>query len=109
MSTHATIGYKNADGTVVSAYVHYDGYIKNVGRVLKTFTDFNSVKDFVDLGGRSEIDSGFYTDRGEDLELYTNQYEKEYWDDDCISFLYLFKDNEWWVKECGDDEAFKLK
>jgi len=35
MSTRAAIGYKAADGKVVTIYSHYDGYPSHVGKILK--------------------------------------------------------------------------
>jgi len=37
MSTRSAIGYKAADGKVVTIYCHYDGYPKHVGKILKEF------------------------------------------------------------------------
>ena len=37
MSTRAAIGYKAADGKVVTIYSHYDGYPSHVGKILKEF------------------------------------------------------------------------
>ena len=34
MSTNSLVGYLNEDGTVVTSYVHYDGYATGVGEML---------------------------------------------------------------------------
>ena len=34
MSTNALVAYLNEDGSVVSSYVHYDGYTIGVGEML---------------------------------------------------------------------------
>ena len=34
MSTNAILAYPNADGTVTTTYVHYDGYISYTGKML---------------------------------------------------------------------------
>lgn len=35
MSTRAAIGYKAADGKVITIYSHFDGYPSHVGKILK--------------------------------------------------------------------------
>ena len=34
MSTNSLVAYLNEDGSVVSSYVHYDGYATGVGEML---------------------------------------------------------------------------
>lgn len=34
MSTHAYVGIENSDGSVTYMYVHFDGYVEELGRKL---------------------------------------------------------------------------
>ena len=47
MSTNSLVGYLNEDGSVVTSYVHYDGYATGVGEML--FENYNSDKCARDL------------------------------------------------------------
>ena len=47
MSTNSLVGYLNEDGTVVTSYVHYDGYATGVGEML--LENYNSDKCARDL------------------------------------------------------------
>ena len=42
MSTNSLVAYLNEDGSVVSSYVHYDGYATGVGEML--LENYNSDK-----------------------------------------------------------------
>ena len=47
MSTNSLVGYLNEDGTVVTSYVHYDGYTTGVGEML--LENYNTDKCARDL------------------------------------------------------------
>ena len=47
MSTNSLVGYLNEDGSVVTSYVHYDGYATGVGEML--LENYNSDKCARDL------------------------------------------------------------
>ena len=45
MSTNSVVAYLNEDGSVVSSYVHYDGYETGVGMMLLEHTILISVRE----------------------------------------------------------------
>ena len=54
MSTRARIGLELADGSILSAYHHYDGYPEWLGRILKTHYNAKSlVEELIDGGDMS--------------------------------------------------------
>ena len=75
MSTHATISYLTAE-KVLSIYVHFDGYISYLGKMLlENYNDEAKVKELISNGDASYIDktiesSFFYhRDRNEELHI----------------------------------------
>ena len=110
MSTRSRIGIELSDGSILSAYHHYDGYPEWLGRILKThYNSRELAAELVDGGDMSCAwtderwdDSGvvgvygpqYYSQRGEDcpprLDADLNEYlsnGEEYW--------YLFTDGKW--------------
>ena len=82
MATRSRIGIELSDGSILSAYHHWDGYPEWLGRVLKTHYNAKSlVEELIDGGDMSSCwtderwdDSGvkgvygpqYYSQRGED-------------------------------------------
>ena len=51
MATRSRIGYVNENGSITSAYCHYDGYPQHNGKILKEhYTTLDKVKQLVDGG-----------------------------------------------------------
>ena len=77
MGTRSTIAIEFADGTVQQVYCHWDGYLEYNGKILAThYMDPYKVRDLVDLGGFSSLDTtveatrmSAYTQRGEDISI----------------------------------------
>ena len=58
MATRSRIGIENEDGTVSSIYCHWDGYLSGVGKKLvENYTNRDKVKDLIELGAISSLDS----------------------------------------------------
>lgn len=56
MSTRSTISILELNGTVKQIYCHYDGYVSNNGRLLKTFYNTpNLVKELISGGDLSVL------------------------------------------------------
>lgn len=54
MGTRALVGIENADGTVLTSYVHYDGYPEGLGYTLvEHYSDRTKMEDAVCLGDAS--------------------------------------------------------
>jgi hypothetical protein len=58
MSTRSRIGYTNNDGSIVSAYCHYDGYPQHNGKILlESYKTLGKVKELVNGGDMSVLRS----------------------------------------------------
>jgi hypothetical protein len=97
MSTRARIGLELSDGSILSAYHHWDGYESWLGRILNThYNDRQKVEELIDGGDMSscwtedrfsidpttgykvqEYGPQYYSQRGEDCppRLDANKYD----------------------------------
>jgi hypothetical protein len=107
MATRSAIGYMRNDGSIRAVYVHWDGYLSHVGKILIENYDLLGVDDLCDLGDISSLgetikDTEFYgRDRNEDdVEAHEFASEHEFvdWYTDS-EFYYLIKDDKWYVSE----------
>ena len=124
MSTRSYIGITNADSSVDAIYCHYDGYPEYNGVMLiKHYTSPDKVRDLINLGDISSLreevfptsDShtfehpedgvtiAYIRDRGEtgcETSHFINEddFEKSV-TDGFIEYIYLFKDNKWYMKD----------
>lgn len=114
MSTRSRIGLELPDGSILSAYHHWDGYPEWLGRILNThYNTKEKVAELIDGGDMSscwtedrfridpihgfkvqEYGPQYYSQRGEDcpprLDANLNEYlsnGEEYW--------YLYTNGEW--------------
>jgi hypothetical protein len=109
MATRSRIGLELSDGSVLSAYHHWDGYPEWLGRILRThYNSFEKASELIDGGDMScawtddrwdnSADGSYgpnhYALRGDDcpprLDADLNEYlsnGEEYW--------YLFTEGEW--------------
>ena len=104
MGTKSNIAYKKEDGSIVSSYCHYDGYVENNGvMLLKHYNGEKQARELVDNGYMSSLGSTIEViNEGrankDEPELYKNEY---YFINDLdslfIEFVYLFKSGEWQV------------
>ena len=75
MSTRSRIGIELKDGSILSAYHHWDGYPQWLGRILNThYNSKQKVADLIDGGDMSaawgdENRAEYYSERGEDCPL----------------------------------------
>ena len=60
MSTNSVVGYLRSDGSIVSSYVHYDGYETGVGMTLLEHYNSDERALAVSVGG-------YYSSLSEDL------------------------------------------
>jgi len=110
MATRGRIGIELSDGSVLSAYHHWDSYPEWLGRILNThYNSKDAAAELIDGGDMSscwsdacwetklpvgEYGPEYYSQRGEDcpprLDANLNEYlsnGEEYW--------YLFTNGEW--------------
>ena len=114
MSTNARIGIKLEDGSILSAYHHWDGYPEWLGVTLKTqYNKKEKVAELIDGGNMSSCWSDNEYDY-EKQEFVKRDPQPEYYGGDdeaprlsknftqfafdsksAEEFLYLFSENEW--------------
>ena len=117
MSTRARIGLELSDGSVLSAYHHWNGYPEWLGRILKTHYNAKSLaEELIDNGDMSICwtderwdDSGvegvygpqYYSQRGDDCPPRIDSNLIEYLGDN-EEYAYLFTNGEWVCYELGE-------
>lgn len=133
MGTHSRIGKLLPNGKVRSIYCHYDGYVQGgVGEDLLThYQDESKIDALLDLGNLSGIGKeigekqDFYDlpninpnwclayerDRGQkNQEATLTNSEQEYLKDaNNYSYIYLYKDGEWWFTDTYQDRYSGLQ
>lgn len=105
MATPCYIGLEHQDGYIESIYCHFDGYLSSVG--LELYTNYNSLEKLEELLSNGDMsflgktieDCSFYKHNGESdtnsqqhLCIQSWLLGKKY-----VDYLYLFKDNKWYV------------
>jgi len=102
MATRARIGLELADGSILSAYHHWDGYEAWLGRILKTH--YNSKELAAELidGGDMSVCWGedkqpeYYSARGENCPPRLDKDLCEYLlPDNSEEYAYVFRSGEW--------------
>jgi hypothetical protein len=110
MATRSRIGIELSDGSVLSAYHHWDGYPEWLGRILKThYNSRELAAELIDGGDMSscwtedrwnsetkaqEYGPQYYSQRGEDCppRLDANRYD---YIAEGEEYAYLFTNGEW--------------
>ena len=106
MSTNSVVAYLNEDGSVVSSYVHYDGYETGVGMML--LEHYNTDKCARDLASTlgyasslSETVAESHVDRANTDEPETfdtmEEFELFLMDNSHLEFGYLWTGGKWMV------------
>ena len=123
MSTRSRIGIELSDGSVLSAYHHWDGYPEWLGRILNTHYNAKSLaEELIDGGDMSSCwtderwdESGvqgvygpqYYSQRGDDcpprLDANLNEYLS-----DGEEYAYVFRNGEWVCYDMHQFEDDKL-
>jgi hypothetical protein len=119
MATRSRIGIELADGSILSAYHHWDGYPEWLGRILRThYHNRDKVAALIDGGDMSscwtedrwdskaqEYGAQYYSQRGEDTPPRYDSSLKEYLSAG-EEFAYLYRKGEW---VCYDMHQFEKK
>jgi len=110
MATRSRIGLELADGSILSAYAHWDGYPEWMGRILRThYNSKDKVAELIDGGDMSSpwtncgwnnetVEQGplYYSDRGEDSPPRLDADLCEYLlPNNSEEFSYVFRNGEW--------------
>jgi hypothetical protein len=110
MATRSRIGLELKDGSILSAYAHWDGYPEWMGRILRThYNSKDKVAELIDGGDMSSpwTNAGFsnetvaqgplyYSQRGENCPPRLDADLCEYLlPDNSEEFAYVFRGGEW--------------
>ena len=122
MATRSRIGIELSDGSVLSAYHHWDGYPEWLGRILTThYNSKDKVAALIDGGDMSscwtdqrwnseekhEYGAQYYSQRGEDTPPRYDANLEEYLSEGTTEeYHYLFRNGEW---VCYDMHQFEKK
>jgi len=100
MATRSRIGIELSDGSILSAYHHWDGYPEWLGRILKThYNTKDKVAELIDGGDMSSCwgedkQPEYYSARGEDCPPRIDRNLKVF-----LAFgeeySYIFRNGEW--------------
>jgi hypothetical protein len=112
MATRSRIAIENQDGSVISVYCHWDGYIETNGVILNQYyRTKEKVEELIALGNLSSLHRTIETtvayarDRGEDSHQATYSNVEELFEDGFssgVEYVYCFtKDGIWLVNELG--------
>jgi len=116
MATRSRIGLQLADGSILSAYHHWNGYPEWLGRILNTHYNAKSIAEELIYGGDMSIcwtderwdDSAdgtygpqYYSQRGDDCPPRIDSNLIEYLGDN-EEYAYLFTNGEWVCYELGE-------
>lgn len=109
MATRSRIGLELADGSVLSAYHHWDGYPEWLGRILVTHhNSYEQASELIDGGdmtsccsedhwnseGKHEYVAQYYSQRGEDTPPRLDKNLEEYLSEG-EEYAYVFTNGEW--------------
>ena len=111
MATRSRIGIELKDGSILSAYHHWDGYPEWLGRILAThYNSREQVAELIDGGDMSTCwdenkNPEYYSARGENCPPRYDQTREEYLSDG-EEFSYIFTSAGW---VCYDMNEFNDK
>ena len=102
MATRSRIGLELSDGSILSAYSHWDGYPEWLGRILTTHYNARSLAaELIDGGDMSvawndDNQPEYYSARGEDCPPRLDADLCEYLlPDNSEEYAYVFRNGEW--------------
>ena len=102
MATRSRIGIELADGSILSAYHHWDGYESWLGRILKThYNSKELAAELIDGGDMSTCwndnnEPEYYSARGENCPPRLDSDLCEYLlPDNSEEYAYVFRNGEW--------------
>ena len=97
MSTNALVAYLNEDGSVVSSYVHWDGYTTGVGeRLLEDYNTDKCARDLASTLGYAsslrETVAASHEDRAntDEAEVFEDYHEFEEYIRECSHLEYVY-------------------
>jgi hypothetical protein len=122
MATRSRIGIELSDGSVLSAYHHWDGYPEWLGRILKThYNSKELAAELIDGGDMSSAwtNAGFnnetvaqgplyYSQRGDNCPPRLDKDAGEFLTKDTEEYAYLYTQDEGWLcyNTCDWSESY---
>ena len=100
MATRSRIGIQLKDGSILSAYHHWDGYPSWLGRILEThYNTKEKVSELIDGGDMStcwdeDKQPEYYSDRGENCPPRYDQSVEDFLKKG-EEYSYIFRNGEW--------------
>jgi len=113
MATRSRIGIELADGSILSAYHHWDGYPEWLGRILKThYNSKELAAELIDGGDMSTCwnennEPEYYSSRGEDCPPRLDNDMNEFFTDG-EEYSYIFRNGNWYAYDMHQFEDSKL-
>ncbi len=101
MATNCYVGKLNEDNTVDCIFIKYNGSYEDVGADL--LTDFNDKYSAHDLIASGNGNTLYDKSKDEPYKMSFEEYDKIF-EDTFIEYAYLWKDNQWYGKDCYDKE-----
>ena len=102
MGTRSFVGVMKGN-VCRSIYVHWDGYLEGVGRLLQSYTTQSAAEELIEPGDRSSLTTGFFRDNGKtDVGPVDYSTFKDFVDAAVTrgaEYYYVFRDGVWY---CGD-------
>ena len=115
MATRSRIGIELKDGSILSAYHHWDGYPEWLGRILKThYNTKEQVAELIDGGDMSTCwaennQPEYYSARGENCPPRLDKDMVEYLlPNNSEEYSYIFRNGEWVCYDMHEFEDSKL-
>ena len=115
MATRSRIGIELQDGSILSAYHHWDGYPSWLGRILEThYNTKEKVSALIDGGDMStcwdeDKQPEYYSARGEDCPPRLDKDMVEYLlPNNSEEYSYIFRNGEWVCYNMHEFEDSKL-
>ena len=105
MSTNSVVAYIRSDGSIVSSYVHYDGYETGVGMTLLEHYNSDERALAVSVGGyysslsedlKESLESSVHTEEVEMFDSMT-EFEEYLMENSYLEFGYLWTGGKWMV------------
>jgi len=102
MATRARIGLELSNGSILSAYHHWDGYPEWLGRILNThYNTKEKVAELIDGGDMStcwgeEKKPEYYSARGEDCPPRLDADMDEFFAEN-EEYSYIFRNGNWYA------------
>ena len=113
MSTNSVVAYLRSDGSIVSSYVHYDGYETGVGMTLLEHYNSDKRALAVSVGGyysslsedlNESLEKSVHTEEVEMFDSMT-EFEEYLMENSHLEFGYLWTGGKWMVSSWSRKEV----